>query len=107
MNIFSMKIFKTIAEIKDIAEVSKKVNMSQLAVRKVIDYIEFELNSSLFDRIDEDVVLNYHGKKLLEHITIILTEYDKIIEYFNSCDKKDEDSLKNYGLDADLLDNLF
>lgn len=106
MNLLQMTQFKVLAQNSNMAKAAEKLFISQPALSKMLRNMENELGCELFDRIGKNIVFNRHGEALLEHINVILNEYDKINEYFNPADKYEKEPLRLYGLDEDILNAL-
>ncbi|MCE2378610.1 MULTISPECIES: LysR family transcriptional regulator [Staphylococcus] len=58
MEIIKLKYFKVVANMNNITEAAKRLNISQPALSKAITSIEDEFGVALFDRKDRHIYLN-------------------------------------------------
>lgn len=72
-----LEYFKVTAELQHITLASQKLNLTQPALSRSIARLENELGVPLFDRQGRQIILNHYGKRFLEHVNIILLEYEE------------------------------
>lgn len=68
MEITKLKYFKVVANMNNISEAAKRLNISQAALSKAIASIEDELGVALFDRKGRHIYLNRYGELMLNYI---------------------------------------
>lgn len=83
MNIRQLKVFKVLSEELSFTRTAEKLNMTQPAVSHVINDLESESGTPLFDRINRKIYLNATGKLFLEKVTRLLELYEDINQSFN------------------------
>jgi DNA-binding transcriptional LysR family regulator len=78
MNEFTLLLFYKIASEGSFSKAAEELYISQPAVTKQIKSLEAELDIKLFERNSSGVVLTPGGRILLEHTSIILSQYSKL-----------------------------
>ena len=66
MEITKLKYFKVVANMNNISEAAKRLNISQATLSKAIASIEDELGVALFDRKGRHIYLNRYGELIFE-----------------------------------------
>ena len=64
MNLHNLRIFLKVAELEHITRASEELNLSQPAVTKIIQSLEYEVNLDLVERQGRRIVLTYAGRVL-------------------------------------------
>ena len=77
MNLHHLRCFQVVAQENHITRASQKLNIAQPALSANISKLEKELGVPLFDRIGRQVVLNECGQILLNHVNIILDQWEE------------------------------
>ena len=80
MNWDKLKTFYEVAIIKSISKASNRLNISQSAISRQIQDLEFDLQTSLFIRHQKGVRLTEQGENLLETVTNInfsISDFEK------------------------------
>ena len=72
------RIFYVVAENKNITKASEVLNISQPAVTKHIQNLEYQLGSPLFIRTKKGVILNEYGEKIFLKVKNALTILDEV-----------------------------
>ncbi|MBF7097774.1 LysR family transcriptional regulator [Alkalibacter mobilis] len=106
MNILQMQQFRVIARNESISKAAEELFISPPALSKVLRKIEEELNCNLFIRNGRNINLNDNGKKLLEHIDVILNNYELIFQYFNSIEKNITNPIRLCNIGGNMLDQI-
>lgn len=86
-NLDSYKIFYKVAELKSITKAADFLHISQPAVTKQIKNLEAELNTSLFIRTRNGVILNEVGEKIFLNVKqalILLEEAEQQVNEFSN-----------------------
>lgn len=78
MNLYSLKYFQVVAQENHITRAAQKLNIAQPALSVIISKLEKELGVQLFDRVGRQIVLNECGQILLEHVDIILQNWNTV-----------------------------
>lgn len=78
------RIFKIVAEEKNITKASKKLSISQPAVTKRIKNLEYLLNVKLFDRSQTGMELTKNGEKLYLLVNEPINDLEKVEEAFKT-----------------------
>ena len=78
MEINQFECLKNTAIYNNMTKAAQKMHISQPALSTSIKLLESELAVNLFDRNGRNVTLNSTGKRVLEHVEIILSEYEAI-----------------------------
>lgn len=65
INLELYRIFKVVAEEQNITKASKRLNISQPAVTKHIQNLEYSFNIKLFERNNKGLILTEQGKKYI------------------------------------------
>lgn len=84
MNLYNLHCFQVVAQENHITRAAQKLNIAQPALSANISKLEKELGVQLFDRVGRQIVLNDCGQILLEHVNIILYNWD------TACTKLDQ-----------------
>ena len=74
MKLTQLLYFKTVAEMGKISLAAKKLYISPPAMSIAIANLEKELGVKLFDRANNNIILNEQGKKYLQHVNQILDD---------------------------------
>ena len=77
MEITKLKYFKVVANMNNITEAAKRLNISQPALSKAIASIEDELGVALFDRKGRHIYLNRYGELMLNYIDSAFRELNE------------------------------
>ncbi|HDR7455157.1 TPA: LysR family transcriptional regulator [Bacillus cereus] len=88
MEFRDLKIFQSVARIKNITAAAKSLNYVQSNVTAHIKQLEQELNTVLFHRHARGISLTGDGQKFLEKVDKILKEFEELNNMF-----KDESSV--------------
>ncbi|HDR4457510.1 LysR family transcriptional regulator [Bacillus cereus] len=88
MEFRDLKIFQSVARIKNITAAAKSLNYVQSNVTAHIKQLEQELNTVLFHRHARGISLTGDGQKFLEKVDKILKEFEELNNLF-----KDESSV--------------
>ncbi len=86
-NLESYKVFYKVAELKSITKTAEYMHISQPAISKTIKNLEEELNTPLFTRTRQGVVLNEAGEKIFLNVKqafTLLEEAEIKISEFNN-----------------------
>ncbi len=78
------RLFKIVADNKNITKASKELNISQPAITKQIKNLEEQLNTTLFDRSKDGTFLNENGKKLYNQINNSIDTLSKAQDIFTN-----------------------
>src|SRR5438270_2963134 len=65
MNLYHLRVFKTVAEHQHITRASEELILSQPAVTKIVQNLEREIGFELIERHGRRIVLTYAGHVLL------------------------------------------
>ncbi|XKK19954.1 LysR family transcriptional regulator [Bacillus sp. A17A.1] len=87
MEFKDLKIFQTVARIKNITAAAKSLNYVQSNITAHVKQLEQELNTILFHRHARGISLTGDGQKFLEKVDKILKEFEELNNMF-----KDESS---------------
>ncbi|MBW3496923.1 LysR family transcriptional regulator (plasmid) [Bacillus sp. FDAARGOS_1420] len=82
MEFRDLKIFQTVARIKNITAAAKSLNYVQSNVTAHIKQLEQELNTILFHRHARGISLTGDGQKFLENVDKILKEFEELNNMF-------------------------
>lgn len=74
MDFYQIESFLKIAELQNINQAAKELNITQPALSHRIASLEKELGISLFDRVGKSVVLNNYGQTLLPYAKQVIDE---------------------------------
>ena len=88
------KTFDVVANCSTITEASKKLNISQPAVTKAIQNLEWQLNGNLFVRSKKGIKLTENGKKFYNYIKPALLQIAEAENLFNNISKIDIGEIK-------------
>lgn len=77
MKLTQLQYFKAVAETGKISLAAKKLYVSAPALSISIANLESELGVKLFDRTNNRIVLNEHGKIYLSYVNQILGDLDQ------------------------------
>lgn len=86
-NLESYKVFYKVAELKSLTKTAEYMHISQPAISKTIKNLEEELNTPLFTRTRQGVVLNEAGEKIFLNVKqafTLLEEAEIKISEFNN-----------------------
>jgi len=84
INLELYRIFKIVADEKNLTKASEILHISQPAVTKHIKNLEKELNIQLFKRSKYGMILNENGKKLYSQIKDSIEILSKADSIFNT-----------------------
>lgn len=87
MKLRHLRIFKIVCEEGNITRASEKLFISQPAVSKAIHELENFLEIELFDRIGGRIHVNETGKLFLLKTTLLLDQYDNLINEIKDLEK--------------------
>lgn len=76
MDIDSLLAFVTIIKEQSFSKAAAKLNITQPAVSKRIQTLEAQLNATLFERLQREIILTDAGQALLPHALNVLHEID-------------------------------
>lgn len=76
MNINHLRYFKKIAELENMTQASKALNVAQPSLSKTIRTLEEDLHVKLFDRKGKHIVLNQNGRILLKYTNKIINSIE-------------------------------
>lgn len=79
MELLQLRYFYDSARMLSISKTAKKYMVPPTSVSVSIKRLESELGCKLFDRQPNKIVLNENGKKLLESLTFIFGELDRVV----------------------------
>ena len=83
INLNILKYFYEVAQIKNITQASKKLNISQPALTKAIKELETELNTTLLIRNNKGITLTKEGKILYEYSKTMFQKLQTTIKTIN------------------------
>ncbi|MCI0686126.1 MAG: LysR family transcriptional regulator [Sporichthyaceae bacterium] len=89
MQIESLQVIRTVAELGSITDAARALGYTQSAVSRQIAAIELELGGQLFDRLPRGVALTEEGRSLLPHLDAIVARLDTA--------KRELDALRGLG----------
>lgn len=95
------KIFKIVADEKNITKASEKLHISQPAVTKHIKNLELELGVQLFNRSNNGMSLTVDGQKLYDKINVSiinLTEAEQVLK---------DDKIINLGVHVNMPTEIY
>lgn len=75
-----LKNFQKVAMLNNMNKAAEILHITQPALSKSIRKLEIDLGIELFDRKGKSILLNANGKRILEHVDVILREYDAIYQ---------------------------
>ena len=84
INLNILKYFYEVAQIKNITQASKKLNISQPALTKAIKELETELNTTLLIRNNKGITLTKEGKMLYEYSKTMFQKLQTTIKTINN-----------------------
>ncbi len=84
INLNILKYFYEVAQIKNITQASKKLNISQPALTKAIKELETELNTTLLIRNNKGITLTKEGKILYEYSKTMFQKLQTTIKTINN-----------------------
>jgi len=76
MDLILLQYFQTVARENHLTRASQKLNIAQPALSTAIARLERDIGVRLFNRIGRQIMLNEYGELLLEHVDIILNNWD-------------------------------
>lgn len=85
MHIRTIKSFLQVYEDKKFSTASKKLNITQQGLSRLIHSMEDELDVQLFERTKKGLKLTQYSKMIQPHLLKIVSEYDKML---NEIDEK-------------------
>ncbi|UDI77382.1 LysR family transcriptional regulator [Staphylococcus taiwanensis] len=77
IEIIKLKYFKVVAEMNNITQASKRLNISQPALSKAISSLEDDIGVKLFDRKGRQIFLNQYGKLMLNYVNNAFEELNE------------------------------
>lgn len=94
MDIDSLLAFVTVYKERSFSKAAEKLALTQPAVTKRVQSLEKQLNSSLFERLQRDILLTEAGEALYPHALSILHELDNARHAINNLSKRIEGELR-------------
>lgn len=85
-----LKIFETVAETQSYTRAAEKLNMTQPAVSMQMKQLETSAGLHLFERQGKKIVMTSIGRKMREHERKILKRFERLQEFLNVLQNKDE-----------------
>ena len=85
-----LKIFEAVAETQSYTRAAEKLNMTQPAVSMQMKQLEENMGLHLFERQGKKIVITSVGEKIREYEKKILKRYDRLHDYLNILQDKDE-----------------
>ena len=67
MELLQLYYFKHVAELEHVSKAAEQLHVAQPALSQAIRRLEQEFQTTFFDRVGKNVVLNEKGKILLEY----------------------------------------
>ncbi len=108
MELLQLKYFMKAAELNNISQAARELNIVQSAVSRSIGRLEEDLGVQLFDRKGKKIVLNENGSLAYKRCQKILNDVDDLYhEFENTKDKTSEIKLKIETASALLPDLIF
>jgi DNA-binding transcriptional LysR family regulator len=80
MELYQLRSFLKIAQIKNLTRAASQINMSQSALSNQVKLLEDELGVKLFERTPKGMYLTEHGRILHTHAQETLTQADIFLE---------------------------
>lgn len=80
MNLSQLEYFQIVAKEEHISRAAEKLHISQPSLSTTIRRLEKELDTPLFDRIGRNIYLNDAGRKLLNHVNYIFSQFAMLEE---------------------------
>ena len=102
MNIFHLQCFQMVARENHMTRAAEKMNIAQPALSGIISKMENDFGVPLFDRVGRQIQLNENGRALLEHVDLILSEWDKACAELNQV-KNDSETVVRIGVTGQLF----
>lgn len=79
MELLQLRYFFDSARYLSISKTAEKYMVPSTSVSVSIKRLETELGCKLFDRLPNKIVLNENGKKMLEALTVVFGELDRVV----------------------------
>ncbi|MDO5027005.1 MAG: LysR family transcriptional regulator [Tissierellia bacterium] len=96
MDLDKIKSFLTLAKVKNFTKASEELYISQPALSKQIQSLEFELKAPLFDRIGKQTFLTVQGEEFKRYAEQMLNSYQNSLEHIRQI-KNLEQGRINFG----------
>ncbi len=87
MELFQLEQFKAIAEIGNMTKAAESLYISQPALSKNLNNLEKEIGRSLFDRLNNKLVLNENGRLFLKQVNTVLEHANELKNMFKARNK--------------------
>jgi len=94
MELQQLKYFKTVADTGKISEAAKNLFISPPALSATISRLEHELDVKLFDRTNNRISLNQHGKLLLGYVNQVLSLLDDMEREVKKSKKQEQEHIR-------------
>ncbi|MBF8999325.1 MULTISPECIES: LysR family transcriptional regulator [Vibrio] len=78
-----LRVFTTITQLKTITAAAEKLFLSKAAVSMALSELEKQLGHDMFDRVNNRLILNQEGQKLLPFADELLGRMDELDQVFN------------------------
>jgi LysR family transcriptional activator of glutamate synthase operon len=78
MDLVLLHYFQIVAQENHLTRASQKLNIAQPALSTAIARLERDLGVQLFNRIGRQIILNEYGQLLLDHVDVILNNWDVV-----------------------------
>ncbi len=85
MEILQLKYFKLVAELENMSQAAKELNIVQSAVSRSVKRLEEELGADLFDRVGKSIQLNLAGRVAYTKAVEILETIDQMKSDIKLC----------------------
>ena len=97
MELLQLKYFMKVAELNNVSQAAKSLNVVQSAVSRSIMRLEEDLGVTLFDRKGKRIQLNDSGRLAYTHAKMVL---DSVEEFYNSIVTEDDITTIRIGVEA-------
>ena len=94
MELQQLKYFKAVADAGKISEAAKSLFISPPALSATISRLEHELDVKLFDRTNNRIILNKHGKLLLGYVNQVLGILDNMETDLRKSRQQEQDHIQ-------------
>ena len=94
MELQQLKYFKMVADTGKISEAAKALFISPPALSATISRLEHELDVKLFDRTNNRIILNKHGKLLLGYVNQVLSILDNMEIELQQSKQQEQDHIQ-------------
>lgn len=94
MELQQLKYFKAVADAGKISEAAKELYISPPALSATISRLERELDVKLFERTNNRIAINRHGKLLLGYVNQMLTLLDSMENDLRRSKKQEQEQIR-------------